>query len=130
MDRENAADLAEFLREAVGDDLRSVSIYDFDSGEYEIVHSREGVMDAYSSRDVENIVQSYETDALAKLGQEQWYDHGEMKCVVRVFDNGIELNMVDDGRGIAIGLDHGAFIGQKTFIGKCMEVAGIMDADT
>ena len=125
MDERRVSDLVEYLHETVGDGLRSVIRYDFEADGYDVVYVRDGILEGYSEETIENIVRTYETDALSKTGQERWYNHGDQQCIVRCFDNGVEMNMVDDGEGVAIGLDRGVFVGQQSFIGNCMSVAGI-----
>ena len=125
MDADRVSDLVEHLHGTVGDGLRSVIRYDFDSEGYDVVFARDGVLDGYAEETVENIVRTYETDALSKTGQEQWYNHGEQQCIMRCFENGVEINMVGDGQGVAIGLDKGVFVERESFIGDCMEVTGV-----
>ena len=125
MNDHNVADLVEYLHETVGDGLRSVIRYDFETDGYDVVFARDGVLEGYAEETIENIVRTYETDALSKTGQEQWYNHGDQQCIMRCFENGVEINVVEDGQGVAIGLDRGVFVGQQSFIGNCMEVAGV-----
>jgi hypothetical protein len=127
MDGDNVDDLVEYLHETVGDGLRSVIRYNFDSEGYDVVYVRDGILEGYSEETIENIVRTYETDALSKPGQERWYNHGDQQCIMRCFENGVELNLVNNGQGVAIGLDRGVFAGQKSFIGNCMEVVGITE---
>ncbi|WP_232685945.1 DUF7522 family protein [Halobacterium zhouii] len=125
MNDQNVSDLVEHLHETVGDDLRSVIRYDFDAEGYDVVYARDDILDDYSEETVENIVRTYETDALSKTGQEKWYNHGEQQCIMRCFENGVEVNLLADGQGVAVGLDKAVFAAQKSFIGDCMELAGV-----
>lgn len=127
MDEDHVSDLVDYLHETVGDGLRSVIRYDFETEGYDVVFVRDGVLDGYTEETIENIVRTYETDALSKTGQEQWYNHGEQQCIMRCFESGIEMNIVGDGQGVAIGLDRGVFVGQTSFVGNCMEIAGVTD---
>lgn len=124
MDNEQLDQLAAFLRDRVGDDLRSITHYDFDTREYEIVYGRADVMELYSEDTIDKIVQSYETDSLGKTVEESRYQHGDLNCIVRCFDGGIEINLVEDGAGVVIGLEAETFLTQNTFIGRCMEIVG------
>jgi len=125
MDDDRTDTLVEYLRDAVGDDLRSVVRYDYDDGDYDVVYAREGVLDEYADDEIEKIVRTYETDTLSKAGNEQWYTHGEQRCVLRCFEDGVELNLLGDGEGIAVGFDGGVLAGPQSFVGNCLRTAGL-----
>ncbi|GAB6877771.1 hypothetical protein JCM17823_00450 [Halorubrum gandharaense] len=125
MNDDRIDDLVDHLHETVGENLRSVITYNYDCREYDVVYAREGVLDAYHEQQIANIVRTYESDSLSKPGQEQWYAHGEQQCVLRCFEGGVELNLIGDGRGVAVGLDVGALAGQHSFVGTCLEIAGV-----
>ena len=125
MDEDRLAALVTFLQDRVGRNLRSVLWYDSDSGDYEVVYGREDVMAQYDEATIERIVTTYEIESMGKVLQEARYEHGELACVVRCFEDGIEINMLDDGEGVVIGLEAETFLAHNTFVGRCMEVAGL-----
>lgn len=129
MDREHVEALVEFLRERVGDDLRSVIHYDFDDADYEVVYGRSDVMAEYSPETIDSIVQSYEIDSLGKAVEEDRYAHGDLNCIVRCFEDGIEINLLGDAEGVAVGLEGGTFLAHNTFVGTCMEITAGTRAD-
>lgn len=127
MDTGKLNNLVTFLRERVDDDLRSVIKYDFDSREYEVVYGREDVMEQYETETIDKLVQSYEIDSIGKSVEEERYEHGKLNCIVRCFERGIEINLLEDGAGVVIGLEAGTFLAHNTLVGKCMEIVAIGD---
>lgn len=125
MDTDQLEDLVRFLHDRVGDNLRSVIRYDFDSPDHDMVYVREDVMGMYDEETIDKIVQTYEIDSMGKGVEEERYQHGEFNCIVRCFEQGIEINLLEDGSGVVIGLESGTFLAHNTFVGKCMEIVGI-----
>jgi hypothetical protein len=121
---DGAERLARFLQEELGDDLRSVIWYA--DGESEVVHAREDVRARYRAEDVDDVVRDLALESLHKPTKEGLYTHGELRCVVECYDDGVEMHFVhDDGEGIAVGVEPAAFVSQRTFVGKCLERAGL-----
>lgn len=121
---DGAERLAEFLREELGEDLRSVIWYA--DGEFEVVHAREDVRAAYEADEIDELVRDLVLESLHKPTKEGLYTHGELQCVVECYDDGIEMHFVrDDGAGIAVGIEPAAFVSHRTFVGKCLERAGL-----
>jgi hypothetical protein len=115
--------LAEFLHEGVGDGLRSVIYYD--SEEYEVVFVREDVAD-FDEQDIDGIVADLWADSYEQGIREDLRGHGPLACTVWAFEEAIEMHFVaDERRGVAVALDTETFLAQSTFIGQCLEVAGL-----
>jgi len=124
MTAEGAERLAGYLREELGDDLRSVVWYDRDG--YDVVHVREDVDREYSADEVHRVVRDLEIESIGKELQENLYTHGDLTCTIRCFDGGIELHFIEDeGVGVAVALEPAAMIAHRTFLAECMERAGI-----
>lgn len=113
--------LADFLREQVGDGLRSVIYHDGD--EYEVVFSRE---DVDGDRNVDDIVADLRADSYEQGIREDIRGQGRLNCSVWVFEEAIEMHFVaDERRGVAVALDTETFLAQSSFIGRCLGVAGL-----
>lgn len=115
--------LAAFLREQVGDGLRSVIYYDPEG--YEVVFVREDVT-GYDDRTVEDIVTDLRADSYEQDIREDLHGHGSVNCTVWVFEEAIEMHFVaGERRGLAVALDAETFLAQRTFVGECLRVAGL-----
>lgn len=126
MDTGKLDELVLFLTDRVGDDLRTVTRYSISGEGYEIVYARDDVLEQYEEETIDKIIYTYEMDSIGKAVEEDRYEHGEMSCVVRCFEDGIEINLLgDDSGGVVIGLEAGTFLAHNTFVGKCMEIVGI-----
>lgn len=111
--------LVQFLQEEINDNLRSVIHYDKDG--YEVVYIQDDVAAEYTGDEIEKVIQDLGMEAFSKPLQESLYAHGELRCTMRWFEDGIELNfLVSDSEGVAIGLSGETFIAHQTFLGKCM----------
>lgn len=114
--------LANFLRERVGDGLRSVIYYERD--EYEVVFVRDDVADY--DEDIDGIVADLWADSYEQAIREDLRGQGPLYCTVWVFDEAIEMHFVADERqGVAVALDTETFLAQSTFVGRCLEIAGL-----
>lgn len=111
--------LVQFLQEEINDHLRSVIHYDDDG--FEVIYVRHDVAAEYTDDDINEVIQDLGMEAFGKPVQENLYDHGELQCTMRWFDDGIELNfLASDTEGVAIGLSGKTFLEHQTFLGKCM----------
>lgn len=123
----------EFLRELVGDDLRSVIWHD--PGDFEVVYAREDVLTAYSDGEIEDVVDELLMTSFSKSVKERVYTHGELECLVEYYEDGVEMHVIlEGGEGIAVGFDRQAVATHETFVGKCLaaadrEVATVRSAD-
>lgn len=123
---EGAEQLASFLLDELGDDLRSVVWYA--DREFEYVYARDDVMDEYSDDEIQDVVNDLTMDSLQKPSKERLYAHGTLRSVVECYDDGIEMHFIhDDAEGISIGLEPAAFISHRTFVGKCLEQAQLVE---
>ncbi|WP_137287391.1 DUF7522 family protein [Halorussus salinisoli] len=115
--------LTDFLREQVGDGLRSVIYHDPDG--YEVVYLREDV-DSHSEQDIDSIVADLWADSYEQGIREDLRGCGPLNGTVWVFEEAIEMHFVaDERRGIAVTLDTETFLAQSSFIGQCLGVAGL-----
>lgn len=121
MSREAARELVAFLRERVGDHLRSVLFYDADDGE--LVYVRDDVREQYSDDQMADVVRDVRLEAIEKLHQEDLYVHGGLDCTVRCFEDAVEMHFVhDETRGTAVALDGEVFAAHNTFVGACRDI--------
>lgn len=115
--------LADFLRDQVGDGLRSVIYYG--PTEYEVVFARSD-LDVYDDQTVADIVTDLRADSYEQNIREDLYGHGSLNCTVWVFEEAIEMHFVaGERRGVAVALDAETFLAQRTLVGRCLEVAGL-----
>ncbi|WP_134670907.1 DUF7522 family protein [Halorussus marinus] len=116
-----AESLTEFLRERVGDHLRSVVHYTAD--DWQVVYLRDDVADRYADGEIERAVDDVRLEGLGKPHQESLYDHGELNCTVKCFENAVEMHFAHDANtGTAVALDAEVFAVHNTFIGRCREL--------
>ena len=122
----NAEQFVRFFEEKFGDSLRSVIHYQGDR--YELLHLRGDVRREYTDEEIELVARDLEMESMGKMVEESRFTHGELRCRVSCFDEGIEMNFAfGQGEGIAVGLDANAFVTQETFIGRCLEMIGRED---
>jgi hypothetical protein len=115
--------LADFLREQVGDGLRSVIYHDRD--EYEVVFVRDDV-EEYEDAEIDDIVADLWADSHEQAIREDLRGHGSLNCSLWVFDEAIEMHFVaDERRGIAVALDTETFPAQSSFVRRCLGIAGL-----
>ena len=113
--------LTEFLKDCVGDHLRSVIYYDEAGGE--VVYVRDDVADQYTDADIEQVVRDVRLEAVEKPHQESLYAHGSMNATVRCFEEAVEMHFPHDEKcGTAVALDGEVFAIHNTFIGRCLDV--------
>lgn len=116
--------LARFLDERLGENLRSVVHYEDDGRE--IIHARDDVFEQYSADEVDHVFQDLGIESLEKPIQEDLYVHGDLNCVIRMFDEAVEMHFIlAPGEGIAVAVEPAAFITQSTFISECLKFAGL-----
>ena len=122
----NTEQFVRFFEEKFDDSLRSVIHYQGDR--YELLHLREDVRREYTDEEIDVVARDLEMESMGKLVEESRFTHGELRCRVSCFDDGTEMNFAfGGGEGLAVGLDGNAFVTQETFIGRCLEMAGIED---
>lgn len=112
----------EFLREQVGDELRSVIWHD--PGDFEVVYAREDVLATYSAEEIEDVVDELLMTSFSKSVKERVYSHGGLECLIEYYEDGIELHVIlEGGEGIAVGFDRQAVATRDSFVGECMAMA-------
>lgn len=112
--------LTEFLREYVGDHLRSVIHYDEEQSE--VLFVREDVADKYTADEIDQVVRDVRLEAVEKPHQESLYAHGPLNVTVRCFEDAVEMHFPhDETSGTAVALDGEVFAIHNTFIGQCMD---------
>lgn len=115
--------LSEFLRGQVGDDLRRIVEYDHDG--YEVVYRHDDVIDRDDSA-WEEIVQDAQLEAISTdyYGQLFPPDHGELECMVKYFENAVELNFArPNGSGIVISIDAEAMADTHGLVSEAKRIA-------
>lgn len=101
--------LEDFFHRRTDGHLRSIIRYEPD--EYEIVHIRTDVADRYSEDEIKTAIDDSRMESLMAPVYDKTFaeDHGELTCMVKAFENVIEMNFVlDDGLGAAVALDEEA----------------------
>lgn len=104
-----ASRLEEFFTDRVGVDLRSIVTYEQDS--FEVVYLRDDVGDQYTEVEVDAAIDESRMESLAApIYTDQFAEeHGDLTCLVKCYENVIEMNFVlDDGVGAAVALDAAA----------------------
>lgn len=84
-------EIVDFFRKEAGDYLRSILF--FDGQEYEVAYIRDDVADEYLEKDRERIVASLLAEAAGRNQEEELYVHGELNCIVRSFDQALEVHV-------------------------------------
>jgi len=113
--------LTEYLRDRVGEHLRSVLAYDGDGGE--LLYVRDDVADQYSEAEIANIVREVRLEAIEKPHQEDLYAHGSMNCTVRSFEDAVEIHLPrDETSGTVVAFDAEVFAIHNTFFGRCVDL--------
>jgi hypothetical protein len=117
-------EFTEFMQERFGETLRSVIHYEWD--EYDLLYGKDDVLAEYSEDEIEDVVEQLRYESYGKKSKELSYAHEDLKCEIQSFENGAEMNFVlGKGEGLAVGLEPEAFVTQSTFIGRCLEKAGL-----
>lgn len=69
------------------------------------------------------LVTDLRLDAYAQHQQERVYSHGRLHCVLRGFDEAVELNLVlSPTHGVMLSFDADAFASLDTFVGRCIQM--------
>lgn len=116
-------ELVTFLRDKVGDHLRSVLYYDDDTRD--LLYIRDDVADAYDERGRADVLRDMRLEAIEKAHQEDLYIHGSLDCTIRCFDDAVEMHFIHgEACGTAVALDSEVFAVHNTFVGRCLDVMG------
>lgn len=118
-----ASRLQAFFEERAGDDLRSILTYDGDA--HEIVYVREDVAEQYSPEELAKSIDTSRLDSLTSPLYEGSFspEHGELTCLVQAFEHAVEMNFIlDDGVGVAVGLDINALEGAHGLVADARKI--------
>lgn len=115
--------LERFFDNRVGDALRSIIAYEEDSNQ--LVFVRDDVAKQYSDEELIQSIEDTRFDSLTKPMYEDSFseEHGELTCLVQVFENAVEMNFVlDDGAGVAVGMDAAALQETNGLVADAWEI--------
>ncbi|MDZ7701153.1 MAG: hypothetical protein U5J98_03305 [Halobacteriales archaeon] len=109
-----------FVLDRAGDAVRSVVRYD--ATDSEVLFLRDDVAETYDALGVETVVASLRREGEQAGRQEHVYAHGELNCIVRAFDGGLEMHFpYGDVEGIAVALEPAAAEHLYGFVDDCLE---------
>lgn len=78
----------------------------------------------YTGEEIKQPIRELRMEAMEKPTREGSYAHGDLQCAACWFDDGIELNfIIDEIKGIEIGLAGTPFLTHQTSHGKCFALA-------
>jgi hypothetical protein len=113
-------DFVEFVLDRAGGHVRSVLTYDDTSSEVQFI--RDDVADTYSAREIETVAEALRREGQTAGRQEHLYAHGQLNCIVRCFDGGLEMHFPHGGEGgIAVALEPDAAPNLYGFVDDCLE---------
>lgn len=117
----------QFVLDRAGDAVRSVVHYHADDSE--VLFLRDDVADNYSALGVETVVAALRREGERSGRQEHVYAHGELNCIVRAFDGGLEMHFpYGDSEGLAVALEPRAAEHLYSFVDDCLEHVEAADA--
>lgn len=118
-----AGRLETFFREKTGGNLRSIITYEMDDREF--TYLRDDIADQYSTDELEKAVDDSRMESLSAPMYQDIYseEHGDLSCLVKCFENVVEMNFVlDDGVGAVVALDIGALDGSYGLVSEAREI--------
>ena len=118
-----ASRLESFFRDRVGDDLRSIVRYE--QHDFDVEFVRDDVEARYTEDELEAAVDESRMESLSAPIYTDAFaeDHGELTCLTACFEHTIEMNFIlDDGVGVAVGLDVEAMEGTHGLVADAREV--------
>lgn len=108
-----------FLLDSAGEAVRSVVRYDGDDSA--VLFIRDDVADSYSPLTIETVVASLRREGERAGRQEHRYAYGGLNCIVRCFDDGLELHFpYGEDAGVAVALEPRAAQQLYTFVDDCL----------
>lgn len=123
----NLDGFARFVLDRAGDAVRSVVQYDAEASE--VLFLRDDVAENYSALGVETVVTSLRREGERSGRQEHVYAHGELNCIVRAFDGGLEMHFpYGDSEGVAVALEPQAAEHLYSFVDDCLDHVGSPEA--
>lgn len=118
-----ASRLAEFFQHRTNGALRSIVMYEPD--DFAIVYLRDDVADQYTRSELEGAIDDSRMESMTAPIYENTFaaDHGELTCLVKCFENVVEMNFVlEDGVGAAVALDEGAVDETHGLVSEAREI--------
>lgn len=121
MSAEAARELAVVLQGRSSGYLRSIVYYEADG--YGVLFLRDDVEAEYDEDELDRAFEDARLEALSKPYQEDLYTHGELNCVVRCFEEGVEMQFaITRTAGVAVAFDKGVLTEQRSVVGECLSV--------
>lgn len=112
-----------FLLDRAGDAVRSVVRYDVDDSE--VLFIRDDVDEGYSAVEIEMVIAALRREGERAERQEHVHAHGKLNCIVRAFDDGLEMHFpYGDAEGVAVALEPQAAKQLYGFVDDCLEHVG------
>jgi hypothetical protein len=118
-------ELAEMLRERVGDNLRAVRVVTSteDGGEYEHLFIREDIEEMYDEEDMKRITDEVIYHTLGEGYRSNLFHSGEPNYTAYVFDEAVVLLFYeDDAHGTAVSVDSGFEGGIRELATDCLDI--------
>jgi hypothetical protein len=118
-----ASRLEEFFEQQAGEHLRSIVKYEQDSSEF--VYLRDDIDDRYTNEEIERAVDDSRMESLWTSLYSTLFsgDHGELTCMVKCYENVVEMNFVlADGVGAAVALDADAMSEAHGLVADAREI--------
>lgn len=120
MASEASEGLVDRLQDRAGRNLRSVIFYE--DGAYELAYIRSDVEQEYTDEEIERVVEEMKAEAAARPAAEWLYSHGELECIVRMFEYGVEVHIpLTETAGVAIGLEANSLVLLQAFVVECYQ---------
>ena len=97
-----------------------------EQGEFTVRYLRDDVGDQYAAGDIDKVIDDSRLESLAAPIYTDIFseDHGELTCLVKCFENVIEMNFViTDGVGTTVALDSDAFGDTHRLVADAREIA-------
>lgn len=121
--------LAQFLREEIGEGLRAVVHYSTDSelfqdsGTYELIYLHSGKGIAKEQTELETVMNATGMESLGRTIRTQHENHDTLNFIVKNFETVTEVFFfLDDGEGVALSLKPSVFISKNPLMDDCLAV--------
>lgn len=121
-----ASRLEDYFEQRTDGHLRSIVAYEAES--FDIVYLRDDVADQYSEGELEEAVDDSRMESLVAPIYDDIFtpEHGDLTCMVKCFEQAIEMNFVlSEGRGAAVALDAAAMGDAHGLVAEAREI--VMD---
>lgn len=114
-----ASRLESYFKHETDGSLRSIVKYE--EGDFSTVYLRDDVADQYTSEEAARAIDDSRLESISAPVYQDLFseNHGELTCMVKCFENVIEMNFVlGDGVGTAVALDATAFSEAQNLVGE------------